>query len=373
MKNHALIKFTNKHDVRSILRQIEDYQKSSIYVLGSTYYLYILSSSDLSKFQLTEMTSLELELLSWAKSELENPIQFINYETQSSLVKNGRQLIAKDGIIIRSFTSLVEFFGVLNFNSDSFSDGGTYDSIESAVKQANDLIHAGVEIIDIGVESTRPGAISLDAEFEISQLQQLLPEIQLLRSQNSFRISIDTYHKETVKWLINQHVDFINDVSGLIPEDLVLEVIKSDKCYVAMHSLVIPSKKNHIIDLTVNPIEHILNWIGKKLEHFAKYNIDFNKLIIDPGIGFGNNSAQAWYILSNIHLLKNCGIEILVGHSRKSFFNHVTSLKAPQRDLATAVVAGVLADQVDYFRLHDSRLLNEIYPLISQLQVKYNA
>ena len=313
----------------------------------------------------------EKDLFNWAKSEIENSSEFIMYETNSTLSTKGRTLINNTSIITRTFKYLSEVFGILNYTPDSFSDGGLYNQLTHAEKRIIDLINLGVEIIDIGVESTRPDALPLNDNEEIEYLKPVLNMAIKLRKYYQFQISIDTYHNQTATWLCDQDIQFINDVSGKINPTIVKECINANKRYIAMHSLDVPANPSHIIQLDTNPITYLSKWIDHKLNQLDKHNIDLSKIIIDPGIGFGKNSSQAWYIIKNLNRLELNGTQLLLGHSRKSFINHLDKQDiASKRDLTTALIAGFLVNHVDYLRLHDVVALHQIYPVILQLQEK---
>jgi dihydropteroate synthase len=355
---YNLIKFKHKHDARQQMSG----QYSSIYKLNN--YYYIVTYSDTSS--VNNLSADEYELYQWGCAEISNSPAFIVYETNSALSENGRSRTTDTGATIyRTFEYLTEIFGILNYTPDSFSDGGLYNTPDAAINQINHLLDGGCEIIDIGVESTRPGASVITAEAEISCLTNLLAAIRDIPRR--FKLSIDTYHIDTVKWLINQDVHYINDVSGSLPLSLVGECINSGKSYIAMHSLSVPASKELILPLTTNPVEYLGQWIDNKIRTLQDYNINLDKVIFDPGIGFGNNSPQSWYIIRNISKLCRPGVELLLGHSRKSFIGHINFKDSANRDLESGLIAASIASQVDYLRLHDVSYLNSVYPVYSSI------
>ncbi len=361
---HHLIKFKHKKEARQKVSSCY----SSIYKLHNCYYI-LTKASDKSRAFITNLSPDEYQLYLWAISEIDNSHDFIVYETNSVLVDNSRALITNTGATIyRTFGFLTEVFGILNYTSDSFSDGGQYDSPDKAIAQVNYLLDQGVETIDLGVASTRPGANIILAETEINALQKILPHICEIK--RNFKISIDTYHKETVKWLLNLDIDYINDVSGNLELDLVKECINTNKSYIAMHSLSIPSSKELILPLRDNPVSYLGQWIDDKIRAFHKMNIDTDKIILDPGIGFGTNGSQSWYILKNINLLKRDGVELLIGHSRKSLISHISNKNVRERDLESGLIAANILDKVSYLRLHDIGFLKAIHT-VNSLMVQY--
>lgn len=361
---YNLIKFKNKCEARHKLTS----HYSSIYKLNDDYYI-LTKSNDKPTIQVNNLSPDEYQLYQWALGEIENFHDFIIYEANSVLSNNSRALISNTGAtILRTFEFLTEVFGILNYTSDSFSDGGIYNTLDKAITKVNQLLDLGVETIDVGVESTRPEASVIDPETEITTLKKILPHI--FEIKRKFKISIDTYHPETVKWLLNQDIDYINDVSGNLPLDLVKECIVANKSYIAMHSLSIPASKELILPLSINPIEYLGQWIDNKIRIFQDNNINTDSIILDPGIGFGTNGPQSWYILKNINLLKRRGVELLVGHSRKSFISHISTKNVSERDLESGLIAARLLNQIDYLRLHDVSYVKAVHP-INSLMVQY--
>ncbi len=152
--------------------------------------------------------------------------------------------------------------------------------------------------------------------------------------------------------------DIINDVSGNIESELVHELLSLKKYYIAMHSLVIPSSKLITIPLNDNPIEIINEFILQKIVTLEKCGIPRNLIqkyvLFDPGIGFGTTATQAWYIIKNLDKINTYGAEVVLGHSRKSFFSHKVLKSAMDLDLEVAYVAVQLANTVAMVRTHDT-------------------
>ena len=335
----------------------------------------------------------------------------------------GRVIPVGDIEVIRLFEPLFEVMAIFNYTANSFSDGGSYNSPEKLKHRIVEQLKYGATLIDIGVESTRPNVQLLTAEDEISIWQEILPMIMQLKNGrrcnptfmdqslcwgdnpcggdsqktadrgldpgdniachpgtdpgstiSKFILSIDTYHNETVLWLLENGIDFdiINDVSGNIDVSIVKKLISLNKRYIAMHNLGIPHNVNNIISLEQNPIDVINAFFIKKKQEFLNAGISENEIqnniIFDPGIGFGNNAAQAWYILKNIDKIDTLGLELLLGHSRKSFMNHMTAKPYKDRDIETTYIALHVANSVDYVRIHDTILLVEFLGIKTQLQ-----
>ncbi len=355
-------------------------KKSSLYILED--YLYLVIKTNLSiktkshniKIFVKSASNLELSVLekilfAWGESEIEQSLDFIGYEMESFQVKNGRSLIKYNKTIIRSFDYLADIFGIVNMTPDSFSDGGKYNQTDKALALIIQHINNGATIIDIGAESTRPGATLIEDDGEIKKLEEVLKEVIALKSQYKFLISLDSYHINTISKFCEWDIDIINDVSGNLPIDLVKKcIIDNKKKYVAMHSLSIPAKKDVLIDTKTDPINYIYKWMHQKLNDLQNFNIPLDQVILDPGIGFGNNAIQGWFIINNLHRFYPLGVELLLGFSRKSLFNHISNTKPMERDLITAIAATRVINQVDYLRLHDLKELSMAYSVVNEIR-----
>ncbi|MDB2414857.1 dihydropteroate synthase [Rickettsiales bacterium] len=244
---------------------------------------------------------------------------------------------------------------ILNLTPDSFSDGGKYISKESIIARVVSLIEEGADIIDIGAESTRPGAIPLSAKQEWERLSPYLSEIINICKKRNIITSLDSYHPENVKKAIELGIDWINDVTGLDNPDMVDVLKDNDVKIVIMHNLGVPADKSNVISEDKDPIDVILNWTQNKLKELHKSNISSSRLILDPGIGFGKNAKQSLEILDNAEKLLLAGLPVFIGHSRKSFlFSNAENISIAQRDAKTIDISlRLYAKNIDYLRVHD--------------------
>jgi dihydropteroate synthase len=371
IQEYTLLQFDCKGSLRKVLRQLgKTIKYSSIYSLGKKKYILVEHNiiSVIAGVIVCDMPNrFEQIIKHWAYSEVTQSVEFIKFEHQTTLVKNGRLYLVDDTTIIRTFEYLADIFAILNYTQDSFSDGGKYKNLEELSENAIAQINSGAKILDIGVESTNPNSKPLVAEDEISILTAVLGNISSLRKQHDFTISIDTYHQETMQWLIDQDIDIVNDVSGNAHLNMIKSLSLANKKYVAMHSLVVPANKSIHLALECNPIEHIYAWMNNKLKQFSDAKIDLDNIILDPGIGFGNTPQQAWYILRNFAVFYNLPCELLLGHSRKSFFGYTNNKPVTERNLETMLVALKFINNIDYLRVHDVGIINELYPIIHHL------
>lgn len=247
------------------------------------------------------------------------------------------------------------FMGILNITPDSFSDGGKYSDF-ATFKETFDLWSKGdIGIIDIGAESTRPGATPLFIDEELKKLERIFEYIK----QKEFGyikplLSIDTYKPEVAKKAVENGFDIVNDVNGLNdPEMLNLAKNTKDTKFVIMHSLTVPADKRVIMSNKLNPIEELHKWLENKIEILTQNNISLDRIIFDPGIGFGKNANQSFEIMKKIEEFQKYGIQILIGHSRKSFLNSITTNRFKNRDAETIAISMKLVEKgVDILRIH---------------------
>lgn len=256
----------------------------------------------------------------------------------------------------RSQFFLTQLVGILNITPDSFSDGGLFNQPKAALDRAQELFQQGANIIDIGAESTRPGAPSLSFEDEWKRLS---PVLEVLCSSKSkaqpFQISVDTRHAEVATRAIQMGVDWINDVTGFDDIGMRKAVANSDVQIVVMHSLTVPPSKNAVLSLQSDPLELVLEWGKKRIQELTELGISEDRIIFDPGIGFGKTIEQSWEIFRRIQEFQALGVKILVGHSRKSFLSSLTPRPFQDRDVETlAVSAELLSLGVDYLRIHNA-------------------
>lgn len=250
-----------------------------------------------------------------------------------------------------TIAAAVRIMGILNATPDSFSDGGLYSTRQSAVEQARLLIEAGADIIDIGGESTRPYAEPVDTDNELARV---IPVITGIRTFSHIPISIDTTKAEVARQAIAAGANIINDVSALRNDPEMADVvIDSGGEVIIMHMKGTPGT------MQVDPqyddvIEEIISFFKMRLATLDALGVDPEKVIIDPGIGFGKKLEHNLTILKYFERFSVLNRPLLLGHSRKRFLGDITGLDAADRDMVTAVVSGLCLDQnVSIFRVHD--------------------
>lgn len=244
--------------------------------------------------------------------------------------------------------------GIVNLTIDSFSDGNENLNF---LKISN-LIESGADIIELGAESTRPGAKPVTAEAEWKNLKLALDHLNNLSLKNlnpELKISIDSYKPLVIeKCLEHFQIDYINDVTGFCDLEMKHLLKISKKKAIVMHSLSVPPKPNEFISADINPADTLINWWKLKKAEMLAFGINQERLIFDPGIGFGKTKQQNLFLLKNLQLLQPISEDILIGHSRKSYQSLYSDRSAESRDLETALMTADLnLAFTQYLRLHD--------------------
>jgi dihydropteroate synthase len=242
--------------------------------------------------------------------------------------------------------------GILNVTPDSFSDGGCFDNVQKAMDHAREMIKQGAMMIDIGGESTRPGAAEVLEEEEILRT---IPVIERLRQEWDGWISIDTKKAGVAAAAILAGADIVNDVSGLTADpDMISVCAKSDCGLVVMHMQGTPQtmQKNPTYSDVVNDIRVFFE---ERLVTLTAAGIERERICFDPGIGFGKTLEHNLTLLNHLDQLAPHGQPLLLGVSRKSFFTKLFDAELPsQRDAATAAVTALARKQgVMLHRVHD--------------------
>ena len=254
----------------------------------------------------------------------------------------------------RSFTLSPSLVGVVNITNDSFSDGGQFNAPDKALEQILKLADEGASIVEIGAQSTRPGAKIINPEIEYKILAEVLDRLEKITNKNNISISVDTFWPDVIHKLLDKYnIAWINDVKGDL-DDETLRFIKNKSCKLCtMHSLSIPPSPGNIMPLQQKPIEEIRQWAEQTLGHLLKLGFKNDDIVLDPGIGFGKNVRQNLELLSDIGELKSLNVPVMLGHSRKSYIDNFSHREAKDRDLETIAISLAVRDKIDYLRVHN--------------------
>ncbi|WP_308286470.1 dihydropteroate synthase [Streptomyces griseorubiginosus] len=242
--------------------------------------------------------------------------------------------------------------GVLNVTPDSFSDGARYLRASAAVRHAHELTRAGADIIDIGGESTRPGADPVDPRLETARI---LPVVTAVAAAG-ITVSVDTMHATTARAALQAGARIVNDVSGgLADPDMHAVVAESGAQYVLGHLRGTPRTMNehaHYDDVTAE----LAAELSQRIRAARAAGIEANRIVVDPGLGFAKAAEHNWTLLRNLTALTALGHPLMVGASRKRFLSSLLPSEAStaDRDLPTALLSALLAERgVNALRVHD--------------------
>ena len=234
--------------------------------------------------------------------------------------------------------------GILNVTPDSFSDGGSYSSVDEAVNRAKEMIREGAQIIDVGGESTRPGYKPVDTSEEIDRV---IPVVERLVKEIDVPISVDTYKAQVAEKALKAGAHIINDIWGLHRDPLMAETVsKYGAAVIVMH--------NQNETVYNNLMDDICNFLRRSIEIAEKAGIKSNSIMIDPGICFGKTLEQNLETMRKLSELKSLSKPVLLGTSRKSMIGKVLELPVDERVEGTAATVALgIAAGVDVVRVHD--------------------
>ena len=234
--------------------------------------------------------------------------------------------------------------GILNMTPDSFSDGGTNDTVSKALKHVEDMVESGADIIDVGGESTRPGHIPVSVSEEIDRTCNIIEQIK----QNfDIPVSLDTYKPEVFEAGIKAGIDMINDIWGFKSDDRMAQLAaQSGVACCLMHNRQDNVYRDFVTD--------VINDMRECVELALLAGVDRDKIILDPGIGFAKDTNQNLIMLNNLEALVALGYPVLLGTSRKSVIGNTLNLPVTEREegtIATSVLGYMKG--CDFFRVHD--------------------
>lgn len=241
--------------------------------------------------------------------------------------------------------------GIVNVTPDSFSDGGCFLAEEAAVAHAIKLVNEGADLLDIGGESTRPGASPVSAEEEI---RRVIPVIEQLKAKVSIPISIDTSKANVARAALKVGATIVNDISGLQFDPEMIPLCAENRCgVIAMHIQGTPQTMQNEPHYE-NVVREITDYFNERMKTLTDGGIELDAIALDPGVGFGKTAQHNIEILSNVQQFQALGRPVLIGHSRKRFLQKVIGKSVDERLFGTVGTSvGLAAQDVDILRVHD--------------------
>jgi len=255
--------------------------------------------------------------------------------------------------------------GILNITPDSFSDGGKYLTLSEALKRAHQMIEEGLDIIDIGGESTRPGSepVTIDEE-----LKRVVPIIEALKKESDIAISVDTYKPQVMKEVIDMDVAMINDVYALSQPGAIDTIKHSNVGICLMHMQGTPQT------MQVNPhytnvVSEVKLFLEARVKHLISEGIDKSRMILDPGFGFGKTFEHNIALLQNLESFESLKLPLLVGLSRKSFIRKILNVDYDDHlsgSISAAIFSVIKGAKI--LRVHDVKETKSALKMINVAQ-----
>jgi len=283
----------------------------------------------------------------------------INIKEIKNLAKNLKKKVKKDLKIITqkksnfsnlNFKKTPNIMGILNLTPDSFSDGGKFNRGNLGYEQASNLFKFGANIIDIGGESTRPKSKIIKKEIEWNRIKNTIKKIN-----KKFTLSLDTRKSEIMENGIKKGVKLINDISGLNFDKQTISILRKYKTPFVIHHI-----QGTPLTMQNNPkykniLLEIYDYFEERINYVRKNNIKHNKIILDPGIGFGKNLKHNMNLISNISIFHSLGFPILLGMSKKKFIKDISGVNDSEKRIGGTISSSLFAmmQGIQILRVHD--------------------
>ena len=297
-----------------------------------------------------------------------NEIKNLSYKIKNKIKKDIKLITKKKKFKGLNFLNVPILMGVVNLTPDSFSDGGKYNKKNSAFNHARHLIKKGCKIIDIGGESTRPGARDVNKIIEWNRINKTLKKISKL---NTF-ISLDTRKSWIMEKGIKNKVNLINDVSGFDYDAYTLNILKKYNIPFVIHHMRGTPKTMQKIPRYKNVLLDIYDFFESKIKKIRSLGIKHNNIILDPGIGFGKNLKHNMTLIGSISIFHSLGFNIMLGISRKRFIKDISRNNDSKERLGGTISSSLYAmnQGVQILRVHDINEVNQSIKVFKSLNFK---
>lgn len=261
--------------------------------------------------------------------------------------------------------SLPHVMGILNVTPDSFSDGGAFNSLDSALRQTEKMIQEGASIVDVGGESTRPGALPVSVQQE---LDRVLPIVAAIKKRFDIVVSVDTSTTEVIEGAARLGMGLINDVRALEREGALNAAAQTDLPICLMHMKGMPQTMQDKPDYA-SVVDEVSSYLLSRVDVCESAGIARSRIILDPGIGFGKTLAHNLSLLKHTELFTGMGFDVLIGLSRKTMIGEALGLPVEERLYGTmGANASAYLKGARIFRVHDVRPHVEMLALMSRIE-----
>jgi dihydropteroate synthase len=265
--------------------------------------------------------------------------------------------------------STPQIMGVLNFTPDSFSDGGSFDQLDKALKHAQSMLAQGATFIDVGGESTRPGAADV---LEQQELDRVIPLIEAISQRFDTVISIDTSKAAVMTAAVNAGASFINDIRALREPGAMQAATQANVPVCLMHMQGQPRSMQKAPDY-INVVDEVCEFLQYRIDKCLQAGIDKSQIVIDPGFGFGKNIEHNYIMLANLEQFHCLGVPVLAGMSRKSMLGQLLDRDVNERLAGSIAVATVAAQKgAQIIRVHDVKETIDAAKVVSKINAYRN-
>ena len=260
--------------------------------------------------------------------------------------------------------------GILNVTPDSFSDGGRYLDASRAIAYAHQMIDDGADIIDIGGESSRPGALPVSIDEELARV---LPVIETLANETKALLSIDTHKPAVARSALQAGANIVNDITALSNADMATVVAEMDAGLILMHMKGVPRTMQRS-PVYQDLIPEILAFLRQRVDKAEAEGVCTDRIMVDPGIGFGKTAEHNLEILRCLDAFQSLDKPILIGTSRKSFIGKILNLPNPDDRLegTAATVVWAIAHGADVVRVHDVKAICQVAQMTDAIHRRAN-
>ena len=344
------------------------YTRACNFYYGATSKTYIKEKKSIRLNGYNDISFDKIEIIDRKKSKIINlkDIIKLNNKLKIKVNRDLKNIKKKKTFKKLNLSNIPILMGIINLTPDSFSDGGKYNKKNLAKKRINILLSSGAKIIDIGGESTRPGANDIHPRKEWDRIKNIL---KILKNKKSF-VSLDTRKSFVMEKASKLNIDLINDVSGLNYDSKTINYLKKTKKPFVIHHMKGTPKNMQIKPTYKNVLLDIYDFFETKLKYLRKQGIKHNNIILDPGIGFGKNLKHNITLLKNISIFHSLGLPVMLGLSRKRFIKDISKENDTKDRIGGTISSCIQAylQGVQILRVHDVKEINQAFKVFKKLQ-----